>query len=51
MMHDAQGRWLPDASYIRPQVPIVAGKTIQLPGAIGPSNGDPQHVGVMPARP
>jgi xylan 1,4-beta-xylosidase len=51
MMQDAKGRWRPDASYVRPQKTIAADTTVQAPGAIGPSNGDPQHVGIMPAKP
>ena len=48
MMQDAKGRWRPDPTYTAPKEPTPAEATIQVPGAIGPSNGQPQHVGVMP---
>jgi len=48
MVQDAKGRWRPDHSYVAP-ASHVAETAIQVPGAIGPSNGDPQHVGVMPS--
>jgi len=49
LMQDAKGRWRPDPTYVQPErkpQPVV-----QLPGAIGPSDGTPQHVGIMPAKP
>ncbi len=49
MMQDAKGRWRPDPTYTALKTPVVAETSIQVPGAIGPSNGQPQHVGVMPA--
>ena len=48
MTQDAKGRWRPDPSYAAP-VSHAAEIAIQVPGAIGPSNGDPQHVGIMPS--
>ncbi|HEY4379149.1 MAG TPA: family 43 glycosylhydrolase [Acidobacteriaceae bacterium] len=47
MVEDSKGRWRPDASYVAPK--IAESTAVQLPGAIGPSNGEPQQVGVMPA--
>jgi xylan 1,4-beta-xylosidase len=49
MMLDAKGRWRPDAAY-KPAPAIVNQPGIQLPGAIGPSDGQPQHVGLMPSH-
>ena len=49
LTQDAKGRWRPDPTYTLPErkpQPVV-----QLPGAIGPSDGTPQHVGIMPAKP
>jgi len=48
MLQDAKGRWRPDPSYAAPKTPAATETSIQVPGAIGPSNGQPQHVGVMP---
>ena len=45
LMQDAKGRWRPDPNYVLPEhspEPIT-----QLPGAIGPSDGTPQQVGIM----
>jgi len=48
MLQDGKGRWRPDPSYVLPKASDT--KAVLLPGAIGPSNGEPQHVGVMPAK-
>jgi xylan 1,4-beta-xylosidase len=47
LIQDARGRWRPDAGYVFPTRRGTA--EMQLPGAIGPSDGTPQNVGVMPA--
>jgi len=48
LMQDAKGRWRPDPHYAQPaQAPRPI---VQVPGAIGPSDGMPQHVGVMPPK-
>lgn len=51
MVQDKAGRWRPDMSP-RPIPTTNAGTqpVVQVPGAIGPSNGQPQHVGVMPSH-
>jgi xylan 1,4-beta-xylosidase len=48
LMQDPKGRWRPDPGYVAP--PREARAVLQVPGAIGPSDGTPQHVGVMPAK-
>jgi xylan 1,4-beta-xylosidase len=48
MMQDRLGRWRPDTSVTLPK-PMRSSATVQLPGAIGPSEGEPQQVGVMPS--
>ena len=49
MKLDAQGRWRPDATYTAPIV-ASAGASVQVIGAIGPSDGQPQQVGIMTPR-
>ena len=49
MLLDAKGRWRPDAKFAWPVE--KAGPASQAAGAIGPSDGTPQHVGVMPSTP
>jgi hypothetical protein len=53
MKLDGKGRWRPDASYtaIGTAAEHGAGTMTQVPGAIGPSEGQPQQVGVMPSIP
>jgi len=49
LVQDSKARWHPDPTYVQPSPeprPVV-----QIPGAIGPSDGTPQHVGIMPAKP
>ena len=48
MLQAARGRWRPDPNYAPPKTPVATETSIQVPGAIGPSNGQPQHVGVIP---
>jgi xylan 1,4-beta-xylosidase len=48
LSQDSKGRWRPDPAYVAP--PREAGPTVLVPGAIGPSDGTPQNVGVMPAQ-
>jgi hypothetical protein len=50
MMLDAKGRWHPDAVFSAAPTTTAAAPSIQVPGAIGPSDGQPQHVGIMPSR-
>jgi hypothetical protein len=48
LVQDAKGRFRPDPAYVAP--PNETGAVVQVPGAIGPSDGTPQHVGVMTVR-
>jgi xylan 1,4-beta-xylosidase len=50
MMQDEKGRWRPDASYKPTASLATTTPSIQVPGAIGPSDGQPQHVGIMTPR-
>lgn len=52
MTQDDHGRWRPDSSFQWPIVSAVHGSatSVQAVGAIGPSDGEPQHVGIMPAK-
>jgi beta-xylosidase len=50
MMLDAKGRWRPDAAYRAAATTTAKSPSIQAPGAIGPSDGQPQHVGLMPSH-
>ena len=50
MKQDALGRWRPDAEYHRPEPKKTAG-SVQVPGAIGPSDGQPQLVGIVGTKP
>ncbi|MFC6647197.1 family 43 glycosylhydrolase [Granulicella cerasi] len=52
LVQDARGRWHPDLSYKGPEPdrPDKQGITVQVVGAIGPSDGKPQQVGVMPVN-
>jgi hypothetical protein len=49
LMQDAKGRWRPDAGYVAPARKKAEG-LVQMPGAIGPSDGSPQPVGIMPVK-
>jgi len=52
MAQDVQGRWRPDASFpwsLKTQ-PAIGSSATQASGAIGPSDGQPQHVGIMPSK-
>lgn len=51
MMQDAKGRWRPDSSRALSGVAGLEPKPVQVQGAIGFSDGQPQHVGVMPSKP
>lgn len=52
MIQDDHGRWRPESSYRWPtNAEIHPGSTsVQVVGAIGPSDGQPQQVGIAPAR-
>ncbi len=50
MMLDAKGRWRPDAAYRAAGATAANLPSVQVPGAIGPSDGQPQHVGLMPSH-
>lgn len=50
MTQDDRGRWRPDPTRTSGAAPSQATKAILVPGSIGPSDGQPQHVGVMPSR-
>lgn len=47
VVQDAKGRWMPDATYVMPTRQAAAASLIQLPGDIGPSDGQPQPVGIL----
>ncbi|MDE1162441.1 MAG: family 43 glycosylhydrolase [Acidobacteriaceae bacterium] len=52
MVKDAKGRWHPDATFVWPAKDgqTEAKALTQVPGAIGPSDGQPQQVGVMSTK-
>jgi hypothetical protein len=52
LTQDAQGRWHPDTTFKWPAATTTATPKAltQVKGAIGPSEGQPRHVGIMPAK-
>jgi beta-xylosidase len=51
MTIDSKGRWRPDASHVATTANDQRERMVQVTGAIGPSDGQPQQVGVMPSKP